>query len=306
VLALALTIQIEQGEEWRIKDRLGDQARELRRDARKETTLATPHSVPEPFNNVFEGLDVATVQDNPELLQEVEVDVDADCESDGDSTSSSGSDSWITPSNLNTLDHPFPSGAGVKVNHPNGRTITHWTVACMTGDFAMQNVGMQLGLNMMGVGGKRIKSTKTWILRCHACFKLCKDPTKTFCPTCGSPSLLRTSISYFPPTSENPKGYKLHLKANYQYRLRGTQFSIPNPKNGRSDNIILREDQKEWIKGIKTEDVRRRKEDKALKMHGEGDWLPPMYVNEKDRITSTTPVVGFGKRNPNEAKKRRR
>ena len=44
--------------------------------------------------------------------------------------------------------------------------------AVLTGDYAMQNVALQIGLNVLGVGGKRIRDVKTFILRCYGCFKL--------------------------------------------------------------------------------------------------------------------------------------
>ena len=44
-------------------------------------------------------------------------------------------------------------------------------VGCMTADFAMQNVLLQMGLSLVGMEGKKIKKVKTWVLRCHACFK---------------------------------------------------------------------------------------------------------------------------------------
>lgn len=43
--------------------------------------------------------------------------------------------------------------------------------ALLTGDYAMQNVAIQIGLNVFGVGGKRIRDVKTWVLRCYGCFK---------------------------------------------------------------------------------------------------------------------------------------
>ena len=43
--------------------------------------------------------------------------------------------------------------------------------ACMTGDYAVQNVLLQMGLKLVGEGGKRIGKVKSWVLRCHACFK---------------------------------------------------------------------------------------------------------------------------------------
>ena len=42
---------------------------------------------------------------------------------------------------------------------------------CMTADFAMQNVLLHMGLNLIGIEGKRISTVKSWVLRCHACFK---------------------------------------------------------------------------------------------------------------------------------------
>ena len=41
----------------------------------------------------------------------------------------------------------------------------------MTADFAMQNVLLQLDLSLVGMEGKKIQKVKTWVLRCHACFK---------------------------------------------------------------------------------------------------------------------------------------
>ena len=35
----------------------------------------------------------------------------------------------------------------------------------------MQNVLLQMGLSLVGTEGKRIQKVKTWVLRCHACFK---------------------------------------------------------------------------------------------------------------------------------------
>lgn len=99
--------------------------------------------------------------------------------------------------------------------------------------------------------------------------RLCKNPDKRFCPSCGGATLLRTSITYVPVSPQNPQGYILHLKSNYNYRLRGTQYSMPNPKVGRAAGgqqaaPVVREDQKEWIRGVKSAEVRRHKEERAL------------------------------------------
>lgn len=93
----------------------------------------------------------------------------SDSESDSESTSSSGS--WITPANIHS--HKVRDlglfAAPSKSSTPKPKTILK--AALLTGDFAMQNVGLQMGLNVLGSGGKRVKEVRTWVLRCHACFK---------------------------------------------------------------------------------------------------------------------------------------
>jgi len=77
-----------------------------------------------------------------------------------------GEGEWITPANValhksKTLQLiPTQGGANKKV-----------VTGCMTTDFAMQNVLMHMGLDLVGVDGKKIDKVKTWVLRCHACFK---------------------------------------------------------------------------------------------------------------------------------------
>ena len=77
-----------------------------------------------------------------------------------------GEGEWITPTNVALHKSkelqliPAQGGANEKV-----------TTGCMTTDFAMQNVLMHMGLSLVGVDGKKIDKVKTWVLRCHACFK---------------------------------------------------------------------------------------------------------------------------------------
>ena len=46
----------------------------------------------------------------------------------------------------------------------------------VTGDYAMQNVALQMGLRLVAPDGKRIWQTRRWALRCSACFQICKVP----------------------------------------------------------------------------------------------------------------------------------
>ena len=64
-------------------------------------------------------------------------------------------------------------------------------VACLTTDYAMQSVLMQMGLSLMGSDGLLMRSVKQWVLRCSGCFTLQPSLDKQFCIKCGNTSLVR-------------------------------------------------------------------------------------------------------------------
>lgn len=74
----------------------------------------------------------------------------------------------------------------------------------------------------------------------------------------------------------------MHLKQNFQYRTRGTIYSIPDPKMGRAkgqqkggSGLILREDQREWQDAMRGDRIKKEKEErKAAKGALEG-WNDP-------------------------------
>ncbi|GHJ88225.1 hypothetical protein NliqN6_4627 [Naganishia liquefaciens] len=274
----------------------------------------------------------------------------SDAASDSDD---SDAGEWITPENVVThksqdlglapsgysaegVFQPAPTktrkdrgrkGKGKALAATQGKALD---VACMTGDYAVQNVIMQIGLNLVGTGGKKMAQVKSWVLRCHACFKVCKDPSKKFCPSCGSPSLIRASVTT--TGGANPTT-QIHLKQNFQYRTRGTKYSIPDPKMGSAKGqkaggtgLILREDQKEFMDGMRREEIRRQKEERQLeraaKAQAEGkgkglgawndpDWLPEilsvgMSGKGRHEAGDNLPQVGHGRRNPNQVRKSRK
>jgi RNA-binding protein NOB1 len=53
-----------------------------------------------------------------------------------------------------------------------------------------QNVLIQMGLPVVSVDGMLIKRAKTYVLRCHACFKVTMQMDKQFCPACGNGNTL--------------------------------------------------------------------------------------------------------------------
>ncbi|GLB34037.1 putative PIN domain of ribonuclease [Lyophyllum shimeji] len=255
---------------------------------------------------------------------------------DDPSDSDDGEGEWITPSNVTlhksrALD--LLPDTGAKAKRKAAEVID---AGCMTADFAMQNVLLQMGLNLVGVEGKRIERVKSWVLRCHACFKISKDNSKKFCPSCGNPTLLRASVTVSAPgASADAPVMQVHLKPNFQYRIRGTKYSIPKPKpgsakTGAGDNLILREDQLEYMRAKKRADGKREREEaKTLKgilargaegAAGVGSWMDPDWIPEmisvgaggKGRtirpagMDGDLPQIGYGKKNPNAMRKKRK
>lgn len=80
-----------------------------------------------------------------------------------------GEGEWITPSNVSI--HKSRALDLLPDDSLKGKKAVPINTGCMTADFAMQNVLLQMGLNLVGLEGKRIEKIKTWVLRCHACFK---------------------------------------------------------------------------------------------------------------------------------------
>ncbi|KAJ1027652.1 hypothetical protein NDA16_001991 [Ustilago loliicola] len=200
----------------------------------------------------------------------------------------------------------------------------HMTVACITGDFAVQNVLLQMGLSLVGVHGSRVRAVKSFVLRCHACMKVCKDVEKKFCPVCGNATLTKVAVT----VDDTAKGgFQLHLKKNYRFNLRGTKYSIPAPKAGSASGgktggsgLILREDQLEWQRALAKEASRKRKEERALEkaMRAGKDSLSVRYEEAWDtgdiflgsqfasRDKSNLPVIGHGRKNPNANRRTRK
>ncbi|CAG7848907.1 20S-pre-rRNA D-site endonuclease nob1; AltName: Full=Pre-rRNA-processing endonuclease nob1 [Serendipita indica DSM 11827] len=253
---------------------------------------------------------------------------------DDPSDEDDGQGEWITPTNValhksRALDL-LPDAANQK-SKKKPVDAEPVVVGCMTADYAMQNVLLHMGLNLVGVEGTRISSVKSWVLRCHACFKICKDSSKKFCPSCGNPSLLRTTISTTAPTTPGGQAkVQIHLKNNFQYRTRGTKYSIPMPKPGTSKTgsgtgIILREDQQEYMKAVEKEAKREKREhDKLMKTvmqadspnsnagsvkvgdWNDPDWIPDMLVGAgKRQDLHALPTIGMGRKNPNERRRRK-
>jgi len=204
-----------------------------------------------------------------------------------ESDSGSDSEGWITPSNLSA--HIMADASGTSTTTSSTKAPSILQVATLTTDFAMQNVLLLMNLNLLSATSTptRIRHLKTFVLRCHACFNIVKDSSKQFCPRCGGANTLtRVACSTDSQTGE----FKLHLKKNMQWNTRGNVYSIPKPvagsangkvsgggKGGWGKDLILAEDQKEYLKAG---EERERAERKARKMD-EWDDLPGLVSGER-------------------------
>ena len=170
-------------------------------------------------------------------------------------------------------------------------------VACITTDFSMQNVMMQMGLSVVSVDGMIVKSVKQWVLRCMACFQVHYEMDRLFCERCGVNHLSRVSCSIDAESGQ----LKLHLKKNYQPNTRGKIYSLPKPgQQGRYEGeILLREDQ--LSAGIWKQ--KKMAVQRNLKSAFGEDVTSDvgLHVNKGVRIK-----VGLGSRNPNAEKGRER
>ncbi|KAL5021881.1 hypothetical protein ScPMuIL_001036 [Solemya velum] len=216
---------------------------------------------------------------------------DEEGEIDEDSGNSSDDDEgWITPSNI----HKIQQQSGVVMQKASV------PVGCITTDFAMQNVLLQMGLNVISIDGMLIKKAKSYILRCFACMKITTDVTKVFCPHCGNKTLQRVSMTV------NEDGSIVYfLSRRKPISTKGMKYSMPLPKGGKhANNPIITEDQP-----CPQQRLSRKARQKI-------DALDPDYVTgispfSMNDINSRAANLGvhcntrdrWNKRNPNEVKK---
>merc|ERR1719334_2409229 len=138
---------------------------------------------------------------------------------------------WITPKNIGSIK---------KDGNDDEERSEPLKVACLTTDFAMQNVLIQMGLNVIGVNGKVIKRARSYALRCYGCFKLTFNQEKRFCPHCGNETLKRVSIKV------NDDGtLKYFISLRKPLSPQGKNQTLPPPRGGKhSTDPIVFEDQR--------------------------------------------------------------
>ncbi|KAJ2703095.1 20S-pre-rRNA D-site endonuclease nob1 [Coemansia sp. IMI 203386] len=165
---------------------------------------------------------------------------------------------WITPKNVKQ--HLASNAMGMKQAQANESRLA-MKVACVTSDFAMQNVMLKMGIRLVTPDGISVTRLYTWVLRCHACGHLTGDMDKQFCPSCGHATLKRCSVS----TGANGR-LQVHLKSNYVYNLRGTVYSMPKARGGHhtTKDVITRADEKAYMRAIKYKQLVESKSNAGL------------------------------------------
>ncbi|XP_060734836.1 RNA-binding protein NOB1 isoform X1 [Tachysurus vachellii] len=138
---------------------------------------------------------------------------------------------WITPSNIKQI----------QMDAAEWCPPENVSVGCLTTDFAMQNVLIQIGLKVLSVNGMLIKHTRNYILRCHACFKTTTNMNKAFCPHCGNNTLKKVAV-----TLGQDGSTRMHFSNNPKVlNPRGKRYAVPLPQGGKhSSNPHLVDDQR--------------------------------------------------------------
>ncbi|XP_060069400.1 RNA-binding protein NOB1-like [Ylistrum balloti] len=217
---------------------------------------------------------------------------ESDEDDDEDEDDDDDDDGWITPSNIKAVKERMGD-----VNTERADVA----VGCLTTDFAIQNVLIQMGLNVISVDGMLIRKAKSYVLRCFACLRITSNILKEFCPSCGNNTLQKVSM-----TVEEDGTIRYFLSRRKPISTRGTKFSLPLPKGGKhAVNPILAEDTP-----VPQQRATRKSKQKLDALNP--DFITggsPFSVND---ITSRASQLGirqgrssnaFNKRNPNAVRK---
>lgn len=194
---------------------------------------------------------------------------------------------WITKDNLNKL---------ISSSVLQDAEKEALGVCCMTSDFAMQNIILQMGIPLKAHNGRIIKRVKSYILECFSCFTVTRNTEKKFCPGCGNATLLKVTCSF-----KDDGTMILYRKKGHKVNLRGTRYNIPNPKFGRvNDDLILTEDQynnKRVIKKKAKAEKWRAKQTQNAEMAYSNGWGFDAVSKQNKNFKNF--VVGYGRANPN-------
>lgn len=181
IKVLALTLQMHTeivGDQYLRKEpvnpmilSVGSQVDDLRTNAKPKETLSTVETpdaslISENLTQELKSMSISSPlkkNECPSDFSQSSLDAVTVAPSEVVDDDASDDEGWITPEIL----------AKEKQQKTDSGKAKIISVACMTDDFAMQNVLLQMKLPLISTDGMRIKRLKSWLLRCHACFKYC-------------------------------------------------------------------------------------------------------------------------------------
>jgi len=185
-------------------------------------------------------------------------------------------DEWITPENIKE----------VKAKHAQEFSSQEpVSVGCITADFAMQNVLLQMGMKLVSFDGIVIKTVRQYILRCFSCNKFCNQTEKKFCPACGNSTMVKVAKTV---SMDGTTAYFQTQKVP----VRGAVYSVPLPKGGRkNDELVFTED--------RFYEKNRTKHRETVEGWAEGFAFASVLA-----VPKNIAKVGYGNKNPNIARRK--
>ncbi|XP_029781906.1 RNA-binding protein NOB1 isoform X3 [Suricata suricatta] len=165
------------------------------------------------------------------------------------------------------------------------------------------NVLLQMGLHVLAVNGMLIREARSYVLRCHGCFKTTSDMSRVFCSHCGNKTLKKVSV-----TVSDDGTLHMHFSRNPKVlNPRGLRYSLPMPKGGKyAINPHLTEDQR--FPQLRLSRKARQKTDVFAPDYIAG--VSPFAENDISSRSATLQVrdstLGAGRRrlNPNASRKK--
>ncbi|GAA28701.2 RNA-binding protein NOB1 [Clonorchis sinensis] len=168
-------------------------------------------------------------------------DAEPELADDGDNEIPSADD-WISEHNFEQkAAENFGFGGKFRCQEPSSvHETSPPVVACLTTDFAMQNVLFHLGLELVSLCGMKITRPRTHLLWCGSCFRPTKRTDTYFCPSCAQANLRR-----IPVTLMEDGQLQFHFSRRFIKSLRGSKQPIRKPRGGKyADEPIYCPDQR--------------------------------------------------------------
>lgn len=207
---------------------------------------------------------------------------------------------WITPENVRRVQ--AAEGGSRYCYAPDAST----DVACMTTDFAMQNVLMRMGMKLLSTAGMVMKSVKQWGVQCSGCYRTAHDLGRQFCSHCGNQTLVRVALVVDRQGRERVLPIPPHVQAKV-LSTRGTVYAMAAPKSGRNaGNLITAEDalaEARW-KHVRNGGMRSQSSDVFDSAYDFDAHFGRAGKQTKGRGAGREPIAGVGRKNPNDVRSR--